>query len=86
MWTCKKSGKKERKNIQKGLTSQMTVHHISFLTFEQFAWPQYSENIFLSIFPGDGEALQLFSNGPNWSLVHANLRQIFVLSNNNRDS
>lgn len=63
----------------------MTVRLISLLTFEQFAWP-HSENIFLSIFPGDGEALQLFSSGRNWSLLHANLRHIFVLSNNNRDS
>lgn len=39
-----------------------------------------------SVFPGAGEALQLLSNGPSWSLLHANLRQIFVLSNNNRDS
>lgn len=62
------------------------IFHVSFLTFEQFAWPHFSENIFLSIFPADGEALQLFSNGPNWSLSHANLRQILVLSNNNRDS
>lgn len=72
---------RKTEKIQNAPESEMRVYRTSLLMFEIFL--ATVKELLWRVFPGDGEALQLSSRGPNWSLLHANLR---VTSNNNRHS
>lgn len=72
---------RKTEKIQKAPESKMRVYRTSLLMFEIFL--ATVKELLWRVFPGDGEALQLSSRGPSWSLLHANLG---VTSNNNRHS
>lgn len=63
-----------QKRFKKLYRTSLLMFEIFLATLKELLW---------RVFPGDGEALQLSSRGPNWSLLHANLG---VTSNNNRHS
>lgn len=72
---------RKTEKIQKAPESEMRVYRTSLLMFEIIL--ATVKELLWRVFPGDGEALQLSSRGPSWSLLHANLG---VTSNNNRHS